>query len=320
MAVAANFDDDRGRSGTNPPSFPGRRPGQTSRSIRAGLFESRPVGPRRRVSADCAGTIAIGQTKTCTVTNNDVQPADRRQARDQRRGRDGGRGRLHDERDRAERNAGLVPRHGAPGTQVALNSGAYSVSRRARATSWLLGWTARHDRGRSDQDLITNNDDVAPTVEVVKTANPTSVPETAPGATQNVVFTYTTIYNRSAEPLKITQFVDDKFDLATKCPGIVGLTLAKDDGNDASGLDQVTCNFAVGLSGNAGSTHTNVMNVTGETTRATRPPTATTRGVHQHAVRDRGDQDGEPDVDAGRSRAGRSPSRCRCGTARQSTP
>ena len=145
------------------------------------------------------------------------------------------------------------------------------------------------------------------------------MPETAPGATQNVVFTYT-IYNRSAEPLKITQFVDDKFDLATKCPGIVGLTLAKDDGNDASGLDQVTCNFAVGLSGNAGSTHTNVVNVTGEddegdeatdsddavvTFTNTPSAIAVIKTANPTSMQ-------EP--------AGRSPSRCRCGTARQSTP
>jgi uncharacterized repeat protein (TIGR01451 family) len=149
---------------------------------------------------------------------------------------------------------------------VALNAGAYNVTE-----SGPSGYVATLSPdcsgsiavGQTKTCTITNNDDIAPKVEVVKTANPTSVPETAPGATQNVVFTYT-IYNRSAEPLKITQFVDDKFDLATKCPGIVGLTLAKDDGNDASGLDQVTCNFAVGLSGNAGATHTNVVNVTGE--------------------------------------------------------
>jgi uncharacterized repeat protein (TIGR01451 family) len=161
---------------------------------------------------------------------------------------------------------GSFPGAEAPGTQVALNAGAYSVSEAAKAGyvgSSSADCAGTIAVGQTKTCTITNNDDIAPTVEVVKTANPTSVAETAPGATQSVVFTYT-IYNRSAEPLKLTQFVDDKFDLAAKCPGIVGLTLAKDDGNDASGLDQVTCNFAAGLSGNAGSTHTNVVNVTGE--------------------------------------------------------
>ena len=269
-AVAANFTMTVDDPGTNPPSFPGAEAPGTDVAVDPGAYsvsESGPSGTRRRMSADCAGTIAIGQTKTCTVTNNDVQPSlivD--QARDQRRGRDGGRGRLHDERDRAERNAGLVPRHG--GARDAGRAERRRVQRLRGGDGGLRRGSSADCAGtiavgQTKTCTITNNDDVAPTVEVVKTANPTSVPETAPGATQNVVFTYT-IYNRSAEPLKITQFVDDKFDLATKCPGIVGLTLAKDDGNDASGLDQVTCNFAVGLSGNAGSTHTNVVNVTGE--------------------------------------------------------
>ena len=99
-------------------------------------------------------------------------------------------------------------------------------------------------------------------IEVVRRANPTTVPETASGATQNVVFTYT-IYNRSKEPLTITSFVDDKFNLSTRCPGIVGLVLTAADGNDASGTDQVMCTFAVGLSGNAGATHVNVVTVEG---------------------------------------------------------
>src|SRR5262249_48358433 len=147
----------------------------------------------------------------------------------------------------------------SPGTQVALNAGAYSVAESAKAgydATLSPDCSGTIAVGQTKTCTITNNDNVKTTIEVVKTANTTSVPETALGATQNVVFTYT-IYNRSAEPLKITQFVDDKFDLATKCPGIVGLTLAADNGNDATGLDQVTCNFAVGLSGNAGATHTN---------------------------------------------------------------
>ena len=79
--------------------------------------------------------------------------------------------------------------------------------------------------------------DVKPVVEVVKTANPTTI---EPG--DEVTYTYT-IFNRSTvEDIKIESFVDDKFTFGpTECPDVVGKTLTKDDGDDASGTDQVTC-------------------------------------------------------------------------------
>src|SRR5207249_4623976 len=36
--------------------------------------ESGPAGYSSSYSADCAGSIALGETKTCTITNNDIQP------------------------------------------------------------------------------------------------------------------------------------------------------------------------------------------------------------------------------------------------------
>ena len=33
-----------------------------------------PAGYAASYSADCTGTIAIGETKTCTVTNDDIAP------------------------------------------------------------------------------------------------------------------------------------------------------------------------------------------------------------------------------------------------------
>jgi len=49
----------------------------TNVTLDAGSYsvtETRPSGYTRSNSADCAGTIANGETKTCTVTNDDVQP------------------------------------------------------------------------------------------------------------------------------------------------------------------------------------------------------------------------------------------------------
>jgi uncharacterized repeat protein (TIGR01451 family) len=268
-AVAADFSMTVDDPGTNPPSFPGAESPGTQVAVDPGAYsvsESGPAGYAASLSADCTGTIALGQTKTCTVTNDDVAPkliVVKHVVNDE--------GGTKVAADFTMNVTGSSPSPASfagvesPGTQVGLNAGAYNVTE-----SGPTGYTASFSAdctgsiavGQTKTCTVTNDDDVLPEVEVVKTASPTSVPETAPGTTQNVVFTYT-IYNRSAEPLKITQFVDDKFDLGTKCPSIVGLTLAKDDGNDASGLDQVSCNFAVGLSGNAGSTHVNVVDVTG---------------------------------------------------------
>jgi hypothetical protein len=66
-------------SGTNvsPASFAGKAsPGQDV-SLNAGSYSvSETVVPGYAVtySADCSGTIALGQTKTCTITNNDIAP------------------------------------------------------------------------------------------------------------------------------------------------------------------------------------------------------------------------------------------------------
>ena len=38
------------------------------------VSETGPSGYAASYSADCTGTIAIGETKTCTVTNDDSRP------------------------------------------------------------------------------------------------------------------------------------------------------------------------------------------------------------------------------------------------------
>jgi len=88
--------------------------------------------------------------------------------------------------------------------------------------------------------IATDNtpiNDVKPVVEIVKTASPTQI---EPGA--EVTYTYT-IFNRSTvEDIRIESLTDNKFTIApTECVGVVGKTLTTNDGNDASGTDQVTC-------------------------------------------------------------------------------
>jgi hypothetical protein len=55
-------------------SFPGSESG-TDKLVTTGTYyvsESGPAGYLSTFSSDCSGTISAGQTKTCTVTNNDT--------------------------------------------------------------------------------------------------------------------------------------------------------------------------------------------------------------------------------------------------------
>jgi uncharacterized repeat protein (TIGR01451 family) len=76
-AVAADFTMNVTGTNANPASFPGAESPGTMVALDAGNYnvtESGPSGYAMTFSADCAGTIAIGETRTCTVTNDDVQP------------------------------------------------------------------------------------------------------------------------------------------------------------------------------------------------------------------------------------------------------
>lgn len=66
-------------TGTNvsDPSFPGAEEPGTTVTINAGSYsvgEDAVTGYAGSYSADCSGTIALSQTKTCTVTNDDTAP------------------------------------------------------------------------------------------------------------------------------------------------------------------------------------------------------------------------------------------------------
>lgn len=59
-------------------SFAGAESPGTDKSLTSvgsySVTETGPAGYSSSSSADCSGTIAFGETKTCTITNNDVQP------------------------------------------------------------------------------------------------------------------------------------------------------------------------------------------------------------------------------------------------------
>ena len=60
-----------------PSTFAGSESPGTNVTIMAGSYSVSETGPAGYVgffSADCSGTIAAGQAKTCTITNNDIAP------------------------------------------------------------------------------------------------------------------------------------------------------------------------------------------------------------------------------------------------------
>jgi uncharacterized repeat protein (TIGR01451 family) len=72
-ATAADFTLDSGGTNDSPDNFAGDEAGTTV-TLDAGTYgvtETGPTGYTRSDSADCSGTIANGETKTCTITNDD---------------------------------------------------------------------------------------------------------------------------------------------------------------------------------------------------------------------------------------------------------
>ena len=75
-AVAADFTLDSGGANDSPDNFAGAESPGTAVTLDAGSYdvtESGPSGYTASYSADCSGSIANGESKTCTVTNDDVK-------------------------------------------------------------------------------------------------------------------------------------------------------------------------------------------------------------------------------------------------------
>jgi hypothetical protein len=73
-ATAGSFTMTVTGSSPNPASFPGAESPGTEVALNAGSYSVGETGPAGYIRTDagaCTGSIAIGETKTCTVTNND---------------------------------------------------------------------------------------------------------------------------------------------------------------------------------------------------------------------------------------------------------
>src|SRR5206468_4346715 len=76
-AAAASFTMSVTGSGPSPASFPGAESSGTTVALDAGSYSvsaSSVTGyTQTSASADCSGAIAAGETRTCTIVNDDVQ-------------------------------------------------------------------------------------------------------------------------------------------------------------------------------------------------------------------------------------------------------
>jgi len=76
-AVAADFTMTVTANSPSPASFPGVEDPGTTVSLKVGSYsvdESGPSGYSASFSADCSGSVTLLETKTCTVTNDDIGP------------------------------------------------------------------------------------------------------------------------------------------------------------------------------------------------------------------------------------------------------
>jgi Prealbumin-like fold domain len=178
-ATASNFTMAVTGNSPNPGSFPGAESPGTSVNINAGAYsvtETGPSGYAESDSADCSGSIAVGQTKTCTITNDDVQPklivikhvindnGDTKQASDFAMHVTG-----------SSPNPANFAGAESPGTTVGINAGAYNVTE-----TQLYGYTSSSSAdcsgsiavGQTKTCMITNDDQPA-TIVVTKIIKPT---------------------------------------------------------------------------------------------------------------------------------------------------
>jgi hypothetical protein len=75
-AVAGDFTLDSGGTNDSPDNFAGQEAPGTTVTLDAGSYDVSETGPSGYTESDsaaCSGTIGLGETKTCTVTNNDIR-------------------------------------------------------------------------------------------------------------------------------------------------------------------------------------------------------------------------------------------------------
>jgi uncharacterized cupredoxin-like copper-binding protein/plastocyanin len=175
--VAGDFTLDSGGTDDTPDDFAGEEAPGTTVTLDAGAYnvtETGPSGYSASFSADCSGTIANGETRTCTVTNDDVQPqliVIKYVIND-----NGGTALAGDfTMDVTGTNTSPASFAGdESGTTVALDAGSYSVDETGPAgyaASFSADCTGSIAIGETKTCTVTNND-ISPTLTVIKVLLP----------------------------------------------------------------------------------------------------------------------------------------------------
>ena len=173
-ATAANFTLDSGGSNDSPDNFPGAEAPGTEVTLDAGAYnvtETGPSGYTASFSADCSGSIANGQTKTCTVTNDD-QAAKLIVIKHVINDNGGTATAANFTLDSGGSNdtPDNFPGAEAPGTQVTLDAGTYNVTETGPAgyaASFSADCSGSIANGQTKTCTVTN-DDISPTLRVIK--------------------------------------------------------------------------------------------------------------------------------------------------------
>jgi hypothetical protein len=177
-ATAANFTLDAGGANDSPDNFPGAEAPGTEVTLDAGAYnvtETGPSGYAASFSANCSGSIANGETKTCTVTNNDQAAyliVIKNVVND-----NGGTATAANftlDSGGANDSPDNFPGAAAPGIKVTLNAGAYNVTETGPsgyAASFSADCTGSIANGQTKTCTVTNND-ISPTLRVIKDVVP----------------------------------------------------------------------------------------------------------------------------------------------------
>lgn len=173
-AVAGDFTMNVTATNPSDASFPGVETTGTTITLDAGSYsvaETGPAGYAESDSADCSGTIAVGETKTCTITNDDIQPKltlTKFVIND-----DGGNKQVSDFPLFVDATSVTS------GVQNGFDAGTYTASETQQTGYAASGWSGDCAAGGSvtlavgdDKTCEITNDDIPPRLTIVKDARP----------------------------------------------------------------------------------------------------------------------------------------------------
>ncbi len=175
-AIAANWTMNVTGADVSSTGFSGQETPGVTVTLDAGAYSVDESGGvpnyTKSLSADCSGTIAIGESKTCTITNDDIQPSltiIKNVVNDH-----GGTavvGNWTMDIAGTDVSSTGFPGQGSPGVKIGLDAGAYSVSESGGPSGYAASFSADCSGtiaiGETKTCTITN-DDIAPQLTVIK--------------------------------------------------------------------------------------------------------------------------------------------------------